>query len=103
MYSASPIRFSTVKKRFPQGHIESAYGSSAENKDYILKAGKWKNTSKTETSIAGTFEEYGIMPAKETMSEKGELQFYLRYDRKRTKHSRNIKSISTGYAVIWTK
>lgn len=75
LYSASPIRFSTVKKRFPQGHIESAYGSSAENKDYILKAGKWKNTSKTETSIAGTFEEYGIMPAKETMSEKGELQF----------------------------
>ena len=42
LYSASPIRFSTVKKRFPQGHIESAYGSSAENKDYILKAGNGK-------------------------------------------------------------
>ncbi len=37
-----------------------------------------EKTSKTETSIAGTFEEYGIMPAKETMSEKGELQ--LIYD-----------------------
>lgn len=75
LYSASPIRFSTIKKRFPQGHIESAYGSSTENKDYILKSGKWKNTSKTETSLSGTFEEYGIMPVKESMSEKGELQF----------------------------
>lgn len=75
LYSASPIRFSTIKNRFPQGHIESAYGTSAENKDYILKAGKWKNTTKTETSITGTFEEFGIMPAKESMSAKGELQF----------------------------
>ncbi len=75
LYSASPIRFSTIKNRFPQGHIESAYGSSSENKEYILKAGKWKNTVKTETSIAGTFEEFGIMPAKEIMSAKGELQF----------------------------
>lgn len=75
LYSASPIRFSTIKRRFNQGHIESAYGSSSENRDYILKSGKWKNTAKTESSIPGTFEEFGIMPAKETMSEKGELQF----------------------------
>lgn len=75
LYSASPIRFSTIKRRFKQGHIESAYGSSSENKDYILKSGKWKNTAKTETSIPGTFEEFGIMPAKESMSDKGELQF----------------------------
>lgn len=74
LYSASPIRFSTIKRRFNQGHIQSAYGSSAENRDYILKAGKWKNTAKTETSVPGTFEEFGIMP-KETMSEKGEFQF----------------------------
>ena len=48
LYSVSPIRFSTIKRRFNQGHIESAYGSSTENRDYILKAGKWKNTAKTE-------------------------------------------------------
>lgn len=75
LYSASPIRFSTIKRRFNQAHIEAAYGGSAENRAYILKDGKWKNTAKTETSVPGTFEEFGIMPAKETMSEKGELQF----------------------------
>ena len=41
LYSASPIRFSTIKKRFPQAHIELAYGDSQENRDYILKEGKW--------------------------------------------------------------
>jgi len=43
-------------------HLRRYHRKSAENKDYILKAGKWKNTSKTETSIAGTFEEYGTCP-----------------------------------------
>lgn len=75
LYSASPIRFSTVKNRFSQGHIESAYGTSEENRDYILKAGKWEKTHKMETSVKGTFEEYGEIPAKEKMSAKGELQF----------------------------
>lgn len=75
IYSASPIRFSTIKNRFPQAHIESAYGTSEENRNYILKAGKWEKTNKTETSIPGTFEEFGEMPSKEKMSAKGELQF----------------------------
>lgn len=75
LYSDSPIRFSTIKNRFPKGHIESAYGTSKENRTYILKAGKWGKTTKKETSIQGSFEEYGEMPSKETMSAKGELQF----------------------------
>ncbi len=75
LYSASPIRFSTIKKRFPQAHIELAYGDSRENRAYILKEGKWKNTEKTETSIQGTFEEFGVMPIRESMSARGELQF----------------------------
>lgn len=75
LYSASPIRFSTIKNRFPKGHIESAYGTTEENRNYILKAGKWENTNKTETSIKGTFEEFGEMPSKEKMSTRGELQF----------------------------
>lgn len=75
LYSASPIRFSTIKKRFPQAHIELAYGDSQENRAYILKEGKWKNTEKTETSIQGTFEEFVVMPIRESMSARGELQF----------------------------
>ena len=58
-----------------------------------------ENTSKTETSIAGTFEEYGIMPAKETMSEKGELQFIYDMIESGLSTAEILKSISTGYAL----
>ncbi len=75
LYSASPIRFSTIKNRFPQGHIESAYGTSEENRAYIQKSGKWEKTDKTETSIQGSFQEFGQIPSNEKMNAKGELQF----------------------------
>lgn len=58
----SAIRFSTVQQRFEGAHIENAYGTSEENRDYLLKEGKWKNTEKKETSIEGTFEEFGELP-----------------------------------------
>lgn len=35
----SPVRFSTIKKRFPTAHIERAYGTPRENKEYISKTG----------------------------------------------------------------
>lgn len=63
LYSLSPIRFSTVKSRFPTAHIEKAYGSARENKDYILKSGKWADTEKAETSIKDSFFEWGRLPA----------------------------------------
>lgn len=62
MMSDIPIRFSTIKKRFPEAHIDKAYGTAEDNKNYIQKAGKWAETEKAETTIAGTFEEYGEMP-----------------------------------------
>ena len=40
LYSPSPIRFSTIKGRFPIAHIEKAYGSARDNRDYISKSGK---------------------------------------------------------------
>ena len=58
----SPIRFSTVKRRFPTAHIEAAHGSAKENRDYIRKEGKWAETAKAETSVAGTFFEFGELP-----------------------------------------
>lgn len=62
LYSRSPIRFSTIKKRFPSAHIEKAYGSAADNRDYLRKEGKWKDSEKADTSVEGTFEEYGMLP-----------------------------------------
>ena len=56
------VYFSTMKKRFPTAHIDSANGSSAENRDYIRKEGKYLNSDKKETNIPETFEEWGELP-----------------------------------------
>lgn len=58
----SKIRFRTIKSKFPTAHIDAAYGSSSECKDYLLKQGKYAGTAKAETSVAGTFEEFGTLP-----------------------------------------
>lgn len=63
LYSPSPIRFSTVKNRFPTAHIDKTYGSAKENRDYIRKEGKWADTDKAETKVPDTFLEWGDMPA----------------------------------------
>ena len=59
MYFNSRVRFSTVKKHFPEAHIDVAKGTISDNVNYIRKSGKWKDTEKSETSIPDTFEEYG--------------------------------------------
>ena len=46
VYFSSPVRFTTLKKRFPQAHIEKAYGTSCENRDYVFKEGKWTHDAK---------------------------------------------------------
>lgn len=62
LYADSPIRFSTLKNRFPTAHIEKAYGKAQENREYIRKEGKWKNTEKAETIISDSFSEWGDIP-----------------------------------------
>lgn len=62
IYSHLPIRFSTLKGRFPIAHIEKALGSAKQNRDYILKTGKWEQDGKAETSVKDSFYEYGILP-----------------------------------------
>ena len=61
--TSSPARFSTIKKRFPTAHIEKAYGTPKENRDYITKTGIWADTDKAETSVPNTFQEWGELPA----------------------------------------
>ena len=62
IYSKSPIRFSTLKKRFPIAQIDKANGSVIENRDYLRKDGKWKGSDKEHTNLIDTFEEFGDVP-----------------------------------------
>ena len=62
LYSHSPMRFETLKKRFPTAHIDKAAGSSQSNRDYIRKEGKWADTDKADTRVEGTFKEFGTIP-----------------------------------------
>ena len=75
LYSPSPIRFSTVKGRFPTAHIEKAFGSAQENRNYVLKSGKWAEDEKAETAIAGSFLEWGQLPSEK--EEKAPQMFRL--------------------------
>ncbi|MSS08855.1 hypothetical protein FYJ38_09365 [Clostridium sp. WB02_MRS01] len=58
----TPVRFSQIKKHFPAAHIEAVAGSIEQNLDYLKKEGKWAKTAKAETSVPGTFEEWGDRP-----------------------------------------
>lgn len=56
------VRFSSLKKKFNKAHMDVARGTSQENKDYVQKTGKWTSSAKSETSVEGTFEEWGECP-----------------------------------------
>ncbi len=59
---SSRVRWSTIKKHFEHAHIEVAHGSAQSNLDYIKKTGKWEDTDKAETTVEGSFEEWGEFP-----------------------------------------
>ena len=59
---SSGVRFNTIKNQFPTAHIEFTRGSIQQNISYIQKTEKWAETEKAETSIKGSFEEYGNRP-----------------------------------------
>ena len=63
LYSSSPMRFGTVKKRFPTAHIDRAHGTVQDNRAYIRKEGKWLDDAKAETSVEGSFYEFGTVPS----------------------------------------
>jgi hypothetical protein len=86
--SDSPIRFSTMKSRFPIAHIEKAFGSAQENRNYILKEGKWADTDKAETAVPGTFEEWGYLPSER--EEKAPMMAQLIQDVKEGKSTTEI-------------
>lgn len=55
----SATRFSRIKRLFPTAHIETAHGTAQENRAYVEKSGKWAEDKKSDTSVPGTFEEWG--------------------------------------------
>lgn len=59
---SSATRFSTVKNQFPTAHIDRSRGTSKENRDYVFKSGKWKDTAKSETNLPETHIEWGELP-----------------------------------------
>lgn len=59
---SSAVRFSTIKRKFDGGHFEMARGTSQQNRDYVFKEGKWKDTEKGTTNLADTHIEWGDMP-----------------------------------------
>lgn len=71
---SSPVRFLQIKSHFAQAHIEKALGTSQENRDYILKAGKWENSEKHGTIIDGSFEEWGTCPT-EQQGKRNDIDF----------------------------
>ncbi|MCR5432366.1 MAG: replication protein [Lachnospiraceae bacterium] len=59
----SAVRFSTVKKRFSTAHIDPVKGTINDVITYIKKIGKWAETKKAETSVPGTYDEWGKLPS----------------------------------------
>ncbi len=55
-------RLRTIRKRFPKSHVEKAYGSPEDNVQYLRKDGKFAGTSKSETSVEGSYREFGEIP-----------------------------------------
>lgn len=59
---SNAVRFSTLQNKFNGGHFEMANGTSEQNRDYVFKIGKWKNTEKESTNIEESHVEWGEMP-----------------------------------------
>ncbi len=94
--SHSPMRFGTMKRRFPTAHIDSAKGTSRENRDYIRKEGRWACTEKAETSVEGTFYEFGDIPSE--AEEKSPRMHQLLQDVKEGYTTQEIIEENPGFA-----
>ena len=59
---SSRVRFSMIKRYFPEFHIEVCKGNISDNILYVKKEGRWEHDEKHGTKIDGSFEEYGTPP-----------------------------------------
>lgn len=77
IHCKTPVRFSTVKNKFPTAHIDLARGTAEQNRNYVFKMGeKYEGTEKEDSRIDGTQEEWGEFPD-EHQGKKPEMSFLL--------------------------
>lgn len=62
IFRSSAIRAKTIRKFFPDIHMDAMKGSIQEGRNYVLKIGKYEESDKSDTSIEGTFYECGVPP-----------------------------------------
>lgn len=70
----SPMKFSFVKNLFPAAHFDYPLGTAEQNRDYIRKEGKYKDSEKSLTNLKDTFEEFGECPV-ERQGQRNDLNF----------------------------
>lgn len=61
-HSKIGIRFSTLQNRFPHCDIRKSLGTPQQCRDYIRKEGAYVDSSKAESNLIETFEEWGELP-----------------------------------------
>lgn len=65
IFRNSPLKYKVIKKKFDKAHINYCRGTTQENRDYVRKEGKHKDTDKEDTNLHNTFEEFGECPIEE--------------------------------------
>lgn len=91
IYATNTIRFSTIKKHFHTAHIDKANGTAEQNRDYVFKIGKWKDTEKGTTNIEDSHFEFGELP-EERQGKRSDLDTLYHY----------IKEGKTDYEILET-
>jgi hypothetical protein len=73
---SSTVRCSSIKRNFPEIHIDACRGTIDENIQYLKKTGKWADTAKAETTVEGTFQEWGTKPSESAGKRKDMQELY---------------------------
>ncbi len=77
IYRSTAIRARTLTKLFGSTHQDILHGTMAEARSYLLKDGKWKDTEKAETTVSGTFEEWGELPEEKGRGHRSDLELMM--------------------------
>lgn len=77
IYRPTAIRAQTLTKLFGSTHQDILHGTMAEARLYLLKDGKWNDTEKAETTVSGTFEEWGELPEEKGRGHRSDLEQML--------------------------
>lgn len=74
IFRSSAIRATTIRKYFPDIHMDAMKGSIQEGRNYVLKTGKYEGSDKADTSVEGTFYESGEPPNESGQGKRSDLE-----------------------------